>query len=365
MHLSSATPALFTSVPNLLSPAAGHVLSLLTYQPDEAEVTLALPAEPPAWLVGKFNLLVQSALNSIRQRIHWEQRSLPTLAKDIRADLVHMSSATPPLFGSVPNLLSPADSGEALHHPGFYSRLRQALSAGGMARLAGLVWPSDLPTPTRDTPVFRVAPALPFDRFVETPADRQEFDRLSLPESFILYHGPCHPAALRTLLESFGWVAGPVGENYPLLILGMDEVGREYLPELLAAYGLEGCVRALPVISPYSVFQLYQNCSAVFHPAEITPWGNPLRNAIACGKPVVAGETSLSDALVGPAGYLVALDHPRELGAALLTVIVEEEVAGQLSAAALRRAAGWQTEVFCRELGEAYRILCDGVRVGG
>jgi len=345
------------------SPAAGHSLSLLSCQPDEAEITLALPAEPPDWLVGKFSPLVQPTLNGIRQRIRWEQRSVPTLAKDIRADLVHLSCATPALFGSIPNLLSPADSGETLAHPRFYSRLRQALSSGGMARLAGLVWPSDLPTSPIDAPLFRVTPALPFDLFVETPADRQEIDTLSLPESYILYHGPCHPAALRTLLESFGWVAGPVGENYPMLILGMDDVGREKLPELLAAYGLEGCVRALPVISPYSVLRLYQNCSAVFHPAEITPWGNPLRNAIACGKPVVAGETSLSDALVGPAAYLAALGDPRELGAALLTVIVEEEVASQLSAAALRRAAGWKTEVFRQELGEAYRILCAGVRV--
>jgi glycosyltransferase involved in cell wall biosynthesis len=347
------------------SPAAGHLLSLLTCQPDEAQVTLALPAEPPEWLVGRFSPLVQPTLNGIRQRIRWEQRSLPALAKGIRADLVHLSSATPSLFGGVPNLLSPADYGEALHHPGFYSRLRQALSAGGMVRLSGLVWPSDLPPPLIDTPVFRVTPALPFDRFVETRVDRQEIDRLRLPDSYILYHGPCHSVALRTLLESFGWAAGPVGENYPLLILGMDDVGRENLSELLAEYSLESCVRALPVISPYSVLRLYQNCSALFHPTEITPWGNPLRNAIACGKPVVAGETTLSDALVGPAAYLAALGHPRELGAALLTVIVEEGVANQLSAAALRHAAGWKTEVFRQELGEAYRILRDGGHVKG
>ena len=176
---------------------------------------------------------------------------------------------------------------------------------------------------------------------------------MRLPDSYILYHGPCHPVALRTLLESFGWAAGPVGENYPLLILGMDDVGRENLPELLAEYSLESCVRALPVISPYSVLRLYQNCSALFHPTEITPWGNPLRNAIACGKPVVAGETTLSDALVGPAGYLVALGHPRELGAALLTVIVEEGVANQLSAAALRHAAGWKTGGFSPGIGRS------------
>lgn len=347
------------------SAMAGHLLSLLSCQPDEAEITLALPAEPPGWLVGKFNLLVQPAPNGIRQRVQWEQRRVPALAKGIHADLVHLSSATPALFGNVPSLLSPADSGEGLRYPGFYSRLRGALSAGGMARLAGLVWPCDLPPPSIETPLFRVTPALPFDQCVETPVDRQEIDGLYLPEAYILYHGPCHPAAVRSLLESFSWAAGPLGENYPLLIIGMDEVGHEKLPEIVAAYGLDGCVRALPVISPCSIFRLYQNCSALFHPAEITPWGNPLRNALACGKPVVAGETSLADALVGPAAYLAPMDSPRELGAALITVIVEEEVASQLSAAALRRAVNWQTEIFCRELGEAYHILLEGVRSRG
>jgi len=339
------------------SPAAGHLLTLSTCQPEDVEVTLALPGEPPEWLEGKFNLLIRPCQDGIRQRMGWEQRSLPAMAKEQHADLVHLGSATPALFARIPNLLNPVEAGETLHQAGFYSRLRYALSAGGMARLAGLIWPSDLPSRSSATPVFRVTPASPFNWFVDHDALPEDVWRLDLPDTYILYHGPCHQTALHFLLETFRWAADSVGEDYPLLILGLDDAGRERLPALLAAYGLQGYVSALPVISPFSVPWLYRKCSVLFHPAEIAPWGNPLRNALAFGKPVVAGETALSDALVGPAAYLAALDQPRELGAALLTVIIEEELSSRLSAEARQRAAGWQTETYRRELGEVYRLL--------
>ena len=41
--------------------------------------------------------------------------------------------------------------------------------------------------------------------------------------------------------------------------------------------------------------------------------------------------------------------------AALLTVIVEEELASQLAGDGLRRAAAWQVETFRWELAEIYR----------
>ena len=167
-----------------------------------------------------------------------------------------------------------------------------------------------------------------------------------------------HPVGrgkLATLLEAYQWVSGSAGENYPLLILGLDEVGRQQLADLLADYGARQFVYALPPISTTSLPWLYRKCSVVFHPAPIAPWGNPLRNALACGKPLVAGETPQAGALVGPAAYLAPLDRPRELGAALLTVIVEEELASQLGGEGLRRASAWQVEPFRRGLAEIYR----------
>jgi hypothetical protein len=342
------------------SLAAGHLLTLLTCQPEDVETVLALPGEAPEWLRGKFTLVARPMQDSLRQRFVWEQRSIPALAKELHADLVHLSGAAPALFTSIPNLLSPVDVIEPVRSTGFYPRLRLAFSAGGMRCLGGLVWPSDLPAPAGGRPVFLVSPAPPFGWFTDDEGEPEDIRRLDLPETYVLYHGPGRSAELQGLLEAYHWAAGLVGEDYPLLILGLDEAGRQHLSRLLPDYGLLDCVHVLPRVSPYSIPWLYRKCSVLFHPAAIAPWGNPLRNALAFGKPVVAGETALSDALVGPAAYLAALEKPRELGAALLTVIVEEELAGQLAAEGALRAASWQIEPFRRGLGDVYRKVRDG-----
>ncbi len=87
----------------------------------------------------------------------------------------------------------------------------------------------------------------------------------------------------------------------------------------------------LPPLIPPEIPALYRRASALFHPAPVTPWGGPVRHALASGAPVVALETGLSSAMVGPAAYLVPGEDDRAMGAALITVIVEDEVREQLS----------------------------------
>ena len=86
------------------------------------------------------------------------------------------------------------------------------------------------------------------------------------------------------------------------------------------------------------------------------------RAALACAKPVVAYESAWADAMVGPAAYLVppgggAQAGSRALGAALITVVVEESVAEELSQAARLRSAQWGQAEFGERLAEAYRQL--------
>ena len=123
--------------------------------------------------------------------------------------------------------------------------------------------------------------------------------------------------------------------------------------------GFSETVRILPPSSLRALKALYQGCSALFHPAAPSPWGGPLRLTLSNARPVVALETTWSDAIVGPAAYLVP---PREdgrldaraLGAALVTVIVEESLGEELSEAAEQRAAAWNGEHFPQALGSAY-----------
>jgi glycosyltransferase involved in cell wall biosynthesis len=193
-----------------------------------------------------------------------------------------------------------------------------------------LLWPSDLPPPETGTPL-RLLPGVvhPYFQPAGDGADQaQEQLRilagLDLPETYILYHGPAAYQDLQHLLSAWSWAAGPIGEYYPLIAVGA--AGRQ-LEDLLGEYGLAGSVRAVPDLPLASLAALYRGCSLLFHPAPLPAWGDPVRMALACGKPVVALESRRSATLVGPAAYLAPSDSGgRSLGAALLSVIVDESL---------------------------------------
>ncbi len=181
-----------------------------------------------------------------------------------------------------------------------------------------------------------------------------------MPDTYLLYHGPYTQHDVQRLLNAWTWIAGVIGESYPLLLVGLGDAEQENLKTLWNIYQPGEMVRPLPILPHSGLVELYQHCSALFHPAPISPWGSPVRMALACEKPVVSIESALSDALAGPAAYLVPgsrseADMSRALGAALLTVIVEESVANDLAQAARQQVARWNNADFPNALLAAYR----------
>lgn len=358
------------------SPAALHLLTLLACTSGEMQAHLACPGEPPGWLAQDAVLHLQPAPGTPWGRLRWEQSLLPGLASQLGAGLVHLTMPGPALFGRVPSVISPTGlwegpgvldrdgeasaSGEFTGNAGprgIFERLRRSLGQGGMARARCLFWPSDLPLPggrQASIPVIQLPPAVhpsfsPPSMFVS-----ENLSALELPETYVLYHGPLGLPALRRLLDAWSWAVNAIGKSTPLLLLGLSEADQARLNRLLPGYTLGETVLALPPMPLSSIAEIYRACSALFHPAAISPWGSPVRNALACGRPVVAAENRLIDALVGPAAYLVSQDEGRALGAAVITVVVEEEVAERLSQAAHQRAAAWDTEAFSQALLSAY-----------
>lgn len=330
------------------SPAALHLLALLENCPSEVEPVVALPSEPPDWLPNSAQVQVFPTEREGLNRLRWEQHSLPRLFKQIRADILHVTSLHPPLFGVPAVVVSP--TGYHFSDPSMSrspaKRLREALSAGGMARARGMLWPDDLPVPETHLCVHTLPPILPAVFQQDAALNSLPDSGLDLPETFVVYHGPHSEVDLRRLFKAWTWTAGPIGEYYPLLLLGVERSSGQLFIRLSAEYGVSETVRALKPISPEQLARIYQSCSALFHPAPISPWGSSLRIALACGKPIVALERPDTDALVGSAGYLVPEGGARAQGAALITVIVEPVVSEQLSQAAIRRADAWDSSGF-------------------
>ncbi len=339
-------------------PAALHLLALLANLPASVQATVALPAAPPPWLPANLALHSHQAADTPGARLAWEQRTLPNLARKLQADLLHLTSAHPALIGQPRCAVSPSgytEDGKA--SGGLIDRLRIALAQGGMARLRGLLWPDDLPGPEHPSPVHLLPAVVHPDFALPSLSAASRLADRELPENYILYHGPYRTRELVRLLNAWSWPAGPIGELYPLVLLGAPSEAREYLMSTISRQHLDGTVIVLPDIAPDQIPAVYRGCSALFHPAPISPWGGAVRHALACGKPVVAAASERSDALVGPAAYLVPGDDTRALGAALITIVVETDVAASLSQAATDRAAGWQSEAFGERLLAVYRAI--------
>ena len=358
-----------------LSPQSLHLQAILAYLPEGFNPIVALPEPPPPWM-GEIPTHVNCTPDTPYGRLRWEQFSLPLIARQLEIKLLHLTTLMAPLLGDLSILISPCEFGvgiddwfdvdqSVMESSDFPARLRRSLARGGMARIKGIFWPTDLPGVDRSgrleglfpivPPEFKPGADLDLQKITAGSKDiTSQLKTLDLPETFILYHGPFEMTNLEQLVNSWKWAADAIGDNYPLLLLGLDMSATQDISRLVAANNLRLNLRALPDLSPDTLPTLYQSCSAVFHPAPVSPWCGPVRLAMACGKPLVASETALTDAIVGSAAYLAPPGDARSLGAALVTVIVEEQVAENLSAAASQRSANWRVAEFSEQLEKIY-----------
>ncbi len=341
------------------SPASLHLFDLLSQRSASVEPLVALPAAGggAAWLPEDVQVEIFPLEDTETNRLRWEQRILPRLARAHGADLLHLMSPAPALLGAPPTVISPTSfTGEPpVPRLGATARLRMALARGAHGPHQLILWPDDLALPQTLGRVEPLPPLVPPDFNPSEAPLREHLQSLGLPASYVLYHGPKDALTLRWLLSAWSWVASALGDQIPLVLLGCSPQDVADLTPQLRGLRLGQSTYPLPPQRPEVIASLYRGSTAVFHPLGSVPWGGTLRYALACARPIVALETSMSDALVGPAAYLVKERDTRLLGAALLTVLVEDEVAASLQQAAQERIRSWAWRDFGAALEAAYR----------
>lgn len=355
-------------VHNPISPGSLHLHAILAQLPAEVSPTVALPGPAPEWLAG-LDTRIRHVPDTPFGRLRWEQIYLPRLAREAGLQTLHLTIPSAPVLSDLDVILSPCGFGHAdginpdmPGSPPFLARLRRSLAHGGMVRVKQILWPVDLPAPQLSGQLGWLSPILPqgFDpeQVPESNAGGLSppdlLGQLNLPEGFIIYHGPGDKRSLDHLMQAWSWAAAAIGESYPLLLLGLSSGSATNLSNLAHEYDLESSLHVLRNVQPNLLPHLYRLCCAVFHPAPASPWSGPVRLALAGGKPLVASENNISAAITGPAAYLAPHDDPRALGAALVTVIVEQQVAERLSAAAKRRASNWEMDKISTQLRGVY-----------
>ncbi|PJE69984.1 hypothetical protein COU97_02105 [Candidatus Shapirobacteria bacterium CG10_big_fil_rev_8_21_14_0_10_48_15] len=109
-------------------------------------------------------------------------------------------------------------------------------------------------------------------------------------------------------------------------------------------------VKNLGLVNQKKLVSLYQQATALVSPAFYEGFGLPLVEALACGCPVVAGNTGSQPEVVGRAGLLVDPSDPKAIGQAMWQVITRQK---QLVQAGLKRAALFSWQKFARQVMEA------------
>jgi hypothetical protein len=274
------------------------------------------------------------------KRLRFEQWELPRNASDHGMDLLLVPHATAPMVSKIPVVCF--DGIEAYSPPfTFAERLGRGLGMAGRANAKGVLWPSDgLPGGPPNRVNFVPFVLSDFNPKAQS-TDKQIQKRYTLPEDYVLVHGSRH---LEALLAAWTWVFSAMGETTSLLILESSEQIRQSAETQAAAYGIQESVQILETFEPEDLPAIYRGAS-VFISTSMRSGGHPLRWAMASGVPVAGFHEPNREAILGQAGYLVEENQTRKLGAAVLSLLVQDELANELKEKGLTQSQAYRTDV--------------------
>jgi glycosyltransferase involved in cell wall biosynthesis len=178
-------------------------------------------------------------------------------------------------------------------------------------------------------------------------------------EAYVLCHG-FNRRDIPMILSAWTWVDGSLGDSFPLTFLGAEpDLARE-IDATAAELDIEDSVRVQPEIAFEDLPRMYGSAAA-FIGTAFKAAGQTLRWALAAGAPVVGPKTDSFKSVLGSAAYLVPPDDSRSLGAACLTVLIQERVSEPLRSEGFIRAGNYLDG---RAGAEIVSILRDVAKVG-
>jgi glycosyltransferase involved in cell wall biosynthesis len=295
----------------------------------------------------------------------WQSVALPWAAMRLRLDLLHLPAFTVPPLAPCPLVVTVHDLAYLTHPECCREETVSYLSRRvppALKKAAAVFTPSIFvkeeiirhfalspakihPIPHGVSPEFKVLPA-------EAVAKTRK--ELGLPERFFLFVGTIEPRKnVRRLIEAFGRAVAQ-GLDCFLVLAGAKGWKCEEIYRLPQQLGIERWVLFLGYAPDDLLPALYNAATAFVYPSLYEGFGLPVLEAMACGTPVIASNTSSLPEVVGEAGMLVNPLDTGELASAMLFLVLNPEVKQDLARRGIERAARFSWERTARETLKVY-----------
>lgn len=297
-------------------------------------------------------------------RIWREQIGLVRLAQRVAPDMLHLTGFAAPVRAGFPVVLTVHDLIGILfasHFPPvarfywsrylpFTLRFAARIIADSERTRADIVRLTQYPPDQ-----IHVIPPGRDERF--RPASDAEISSaraaLNLPSRYFLFVGTLEPRkGIDTLIAAYAQIAGEL--PHQLIIVGKPGWHWEALKAQTQLVGLEARIRLLNYVEEKYLPAIYTLAEALVFPSRYEGFGLPPLEAMACGTPVIASNSSSLPEVLGEAGLLVQPDDVAGFAAAMRRLTAEAALAAHLRERGLARAQMFTWERAARQAAAVY-----------
>lgn len=352
-----------------------YLVPALVEQDPALEIVLVVPpwatAEATSWPPRVRPVVVACRPGNLG-KVWFEQVAFPRACRRLGVDLAHVPYFAPPLRPGVPTvttihdlipLVLPEYRGAAA------VRLYTALVAAA-ARNASLTLTDShasrhdilahLRLPTERVRVVYLAPAPQYRPITDTNALQTVRQKYTLPEQFVLWlSGFDVRKNAAALLHAYTWVAQALGDDFPLVMAGrLPARDTAFFPDprrIAARLDIPAAIHYPGHIDEGDKPAVYSAAAVFVYPSRYEGFGLPVLEAMACGTPVVTTDASSLPELVDDAALQVSPVDPRGMGAAVISLCVDDALRDTMRQRGLARAATFTWAGTARETLAAYR----------
>jgi glycosyltransferase involved in cell wall biosynthesis len=182
-------------------------------------------------------------------------------------------------------------------------------------------------------------------------------ERFGIDAPYVLCVGALQPRKnVPLLVEAFARI-GAVAQGHSLVLAGGDRGGRPAVLDAVHRARLAGRVHLLGHVDEHDLPALYSGARALAFPSLYEGFGLPALEAMACGTPVVASNTTGLAEAVGDAALTIDPLSAHDLSQALERVLGDEGLRDTLTTAGRARAAEFTWARSARATADVYRAV--------